>query len=403
MTRAILTSCVALLVCAGLGDIAWAGKPKIAILGLEAAPGPSGAVDPATTQVAKDVTRELRQRAQAGASPYVIAPNSNKELTDEKLLMSCDNEKADCMAVIGAGLAADMLLYGRVERKGEVYRISLKLLDVKAKTIETSTDEAAVGGAVAGVSKRLYVKLIGDGPGGNGALLVRARAQSGGELRGARVMVDEDGKGELSGGKLTVTGVAEGRHTVAIEASGYSRFEEIVTVHGGEQVRIDAVLLDRSPGTTPPPAEGRSSFWKYTFWSSVVVGVAGGALAGYGYYAETRTITVTPRPGKDPMDQSGVSVDDCGRKNDTTALANERMVDFDTGAFRHACTWHTWHLVGWGVGIAGGVGAIVSLVQILRAPSDAEHAANGRARKSEVALVPILGRDVGGASLSLTW
>src|SRR5690349_6728141 len=112
MSKALSSACLVLLIC--FGGSAWAGKPKIAVLGLEVAPGPTGAVDPEMTQVARDITKELRQRAQSGASPYVIAPNSNKELTDEKLLMSCDNEAASCMVVIGAGLATDLLLYGRV-------------------------------------------------------------------------------------------------------------------------------------------------------------------------------------------------------------------------------------------------------------------------------------------------
>ena len=40
------------------------------------------------------------------------------------------------------------------------------------------------------------------------------------------VMVDDEPRGELAHGKLTVKALAEGRHTVAIEADGYRRFEE---------------------------------------------------------------------------------------------------------------------------------------------------------------------------------
>jgi hypothetical protein len=143
MRKALSSACLVLLIC--VGGSAWAGKPKLAILGLEVAPGPTGIVDPAMTQVAKDITKELRQRAQSGASAYVVAPNSSKELTDEKLLMSCDNEARECMAMIGAGLAADALLYGHVEKRGDDYRVSLKLLDIKAKTVEIGSDEMPIG------------------------------------------------------------------------------------------------------------------------------------------------------------------------------------------------------------------------------------------------------------------
>src|SRR5215510_4163216 len=111
MTR-VISICLGLLIC--LGGSAWGDKPKIAILGLEAAAGAGGAIDPGAQLVAREITRELRQRVQSPASPYVIAPNSNKELLDEKLLMSCENEALDCMVVIAAGLASDLLLYGRV-------------------------------------------------------------------------------------------------------------------------------------------------------------------------------------------------------------------------------------------------------------------------------------------------
>src|SRR5882724_2304926 len=47
MPKALSSVCLALLIC--FGGSAWAGKPKIAILGLEAAPGPSGTQEPETT------------------------------------------------------------------------------------------------------------------------------------------------------------------------------------------------------------------------------------------------------------------------------------------------------------------------------------------------------------------
>jgi hypothetical protein len=159
MARA-LSICLVLLCC---GGVAYGDKPRIAVLGLEVAPGPAGAIDPGAVLIAKEVTRELRQRVQAPSCPYAMAPNSSKELVDEKLLMSCDSEAPDCMVLIGAGLASDALLYGRVEKRGDSFRISLKLLDVKRKQIQPAVDDLAGGGVAAGV-RRLYSKLIGDGP-----------------------------------------------------------------------------------------------------------------------------------------------------------------------------------------------------------------------------------------------
>lgn len=402
MTRALHITYLAILwslgLSLGLGGAAWAAKPKIAILGLEAAPGPTGAVDPATTQLARDITKELRQRAQSGASPYTLAPNSAKELSDEKLLMSCDNEKAECMAVIGAGLAADMLLYGRIEKRGDAYRVSLKLLDVKAKTVEVAGDELPVGGAPGSVAKRLYTKMIGDGPGGNGTLVVRATTQSGGEPRTAKVIVDEELKGELTGGKLTVTGVSEGRHTIAIEAAGFRRFEEIITVHGGEQVPVNARLLDKAPIKAPPADEphGRSSGWKYVFWTTVGVGLAGAGFSGYAFYKQDKlTSAVAPTPGT-----AAITPDDCSNK------AQAKMRLSDPGKLDELCSWHDRHVYsGWGTGIVAGSMAILSGYMWYRntRQPDGERTATRPGRRPELAIVPVVTPDGGGASLSVRW
>jgi len=115
-------------------------KPKIAVLGLEVQTT-GGAPDPESTKIARDLTDGLRRKALGGAGQYVMAPNSERELIDEKLMASCLDENPKCMAQIGAGLKTDFLLYGRIDRNtkdcGDGYRVTLKLLDV-AKAAEVS-------------------------------------------------------------------------------------------------------------------------------------------------------------------------------------------------------------------------------------------------------------------------
>lgn len=392
MTKALSSLCLAVLLC--LGGSAWA-KPKIAILGLEAAPGPSGTVDPETTQVARELTKELRLRAQAGGSPYSVAPNSSKELVDEKLLMSCDNEAVSCMTVIGAGLAADVLLYGRVERKGEVYRASLKLLDIKGKTVEAGSDDMPVGGSVTGLSKRLYNKLIGEGASPVGTLTVKARSQTGGAITSGKVMIDEEPKGSLASGRLTLTGLAEGRHTLAIEAGGYQRFQETVTVRAGEQASLDAVLLEKDkvvPPSPSPPSSSSKLLWKVSLAAGVVL-VAGGG--GYAYYSNSNV-------GPQVKHINGaVGEGDCG-KDDATVMGTNPAIDLH--AFHRSCTWHYRTYGGFAVGAVGVVGAVASLIMLTRDTGPAEKPQTGaRSRKPSVAIVPTFTLDGGGASLSVTW
>jgi hypothetical protein len=399
MRKALSSACLVLLIC--FAGSAWAGKPKLAILGLEVAPGPTGVVEPAMTQVAKDITKELRQRAQSGASAYVVAPNSSKELTDEKLLMSCDSEARECMAMIGAGLAADAVLYGHVEKRGEAYRVSLKLLDVKAKTVEIASDEMPIGGSAAGVAKRLYTKLIGDSASVAGTLIVTARSQSGAAVDGGRVMVDEDRKGVLAGGKLTVTGLAEGRHTIAIEAGGLQRFEATVTVRGGEQSTIDALLLDR---IAPPPSHSHAGLWKVSLGVSLAVAAVGGGAAGIGYLGQSH---YNDQVKKNLMDVSGkmeeVGVGDCSQA-DLMGLMTMRGIKFNVGDFQSACNWHKVNVAGFVALGIGGAAAVVSLIMLIRDHGSEEQPPTGaRGKKPDIAIVPILTPGVSGASLSVTW
>lgn len=404
MTKALSSLCLVVLLC--LGGAAWA-KPKIAILGLEAAPGPSGTVDPETTQVARDLTKELRQRAASGASPYTVAPNSSKELADEKLLMSCDNEAMSCMAVIGAGLAADILLYGRVERRGEVYRVSLKLLDVKAKTAEAGGDEMPVGGSITGLSKRLYNKLIGDGASPVGTLTVKARSQTGGAITSGKVMVDEEPKGSLASGRLTLTGLAEGRHTLAIEAGGYQRFQEIVTVHAGEQASLDAVLLEKEkvvPSGPTSPSASSNLLWKVSLAASLAVAAGGG---GYSIYSYTKQNHQLDQSVLMIMGAEGASVGsgDCDRTEMAIIDNNSpKVTSFNYAALQSACKWKTQIYLGFVVGGVGVVGAVASLIMLSRDTGPGEKQPIGtRARKPSVAVAPMFTPDGGGASLSVTW
>jgi hypothetical protein len=402
-----------MLICSG--GSAWADKPRIAVLGLEAAPA-GGLIDPAAQLVAKEITRELRQRVQTPACPYTMAPNSSKELLDEKLLMSCDTEAADCMVVIGAGLASDVVLYGRVDRRGESFRVSLKLLDVKRRTVQPAIDETPVGAAVSGVSRRLYNKLIGDGPGSDGTLLVRARSDTGAAVRGGMVKVDDEPRGQLTGGKLIVTEVIDGQHSVAIEVPRHRRFEEIVMVRGGAQATIDALLhaTEPAPPERPetPVAPGRPSrLWKVAAGAGVAIALGGGGFAFYSYDREVNhnsprfRVAVDPLTGKSYQKFSAPDSSDCGKTDDQiTSERHTVFPDENRGIFDRACTWHTRTYLGIGVAAVGGLVAIGSLIMMSRDPGPPDRPVTGaRARRSELAILPIVTPELAGAQLSLAW
>jgi len=396
MARWLAHACVVLALC--FGGSAWA-KPKIAILGLEAAPGTGGTVDPATTQVARAITKELRQRARAVASPYTIAPNSNKELTDEKLLMSCDSEAASCMAVIGAGLAADVVMYGRVEKKGEVYRVSLKRLDVQAKTIETRSEELPVGSSVVGMAKRLYFGLVGQSS-MVGALTVKAVSQTGAVIANGNVTIDDQARGPLVAGRLTVNNLAEGRHVLGVEARGYRRFEETVTIRAGEPATINALLLIRDAAREPAP--DRSGLWRASFITSVAVAALGGAFAGYSFYQQ-ESGDPEPHPEVEGQIVPQLTNNECSLSV-AEIKEQKHIIVGNEAEFRRKCDWHPRIFYGFGVAGIGVVGALVSFVMLSRESGSSEPLRTGeRSAQRRVAVTPIVTPSLTGASLSVTW
>ena len=237
MIRQTLASSVFILLFLLCGTAA-AGKPTIAILGLEVIDDGSG-IEPKTTQFSKELTEELRKRPKAGTGPYALAPGSDKDLLEMKLLSGCESEGKDCMANIGADLAADRLLYGKVEKRSNGYQVSLKLLNVGAKTFERSISDIvpfgeATGANLASWGKKLYAKLTGATD--QGTLVVKANVDRG------TVYLDEQVKGNLSGGTARVAGLSEGKYKLAIEAEGHLRYEANVDVGGGGETVHEAEL-----------------------------------------------------------------------------------------------------------------------------------------------------------------
>jgi hypothetical protein len=213
-------------------------KPTIAILGLEVVDN-GGGVDEKSTKVAKDLTEALRARAKVGTGPFTLAPGSDKDLLEMKLLSGCDNEATACMASMGTELAADKLLYGKVEKQSGGFQVTLRVLDVSSKSNEkTTTDIIPVsesGGAeLTRWGKQLYNRLSGASD--QGTLLVKANVDRG------TIFVDKQVKGSLVGGSARIAGLSEGGHEIAIEAEGKLRYTAKVTVTGGEETTHNAEL-----------------------------------------------------------------------------------------------------------------------------------------------------------------
>jgi len=155
-----------------------------------------------------------------------------------------------------------------------------------------------VGSPAANMSKRLYTKLFGDAAApGTGVIVVKVRTQSGTPTDGSRVLVDDVLRGVLTRGKLTVTGVGDGPHVVAIEAPGYPRYEGLATVRSGKPATLDALLVEHA---TAPEQARHSPVWKWSLGAGIGLALAG---AGFAYYSNDQMVNhnkVTYTPATDP-------------------------------------------------------------------------------------------------------
>jgi hypothetical protein len=412
MIRAISATCIALMLL--LGGQAHAGKQLIAVLGLEVVDQQGGTPTPQDTQVAKALTEGLRGRAKLGNGPFQIAGNSDKELIDEKLLKNCDTEAPTCMAQIGADLGADVLMYGRIEKQGKSYAVTMKLLDVHRKLVEKSSNDTIPPSQTSEAeinrwAVNIYKKLTGQNTAGQ--ILVKvSNAERG------TILINGEEKGNITNGTGQVNGLEEGKYKVAIEVGGFRRWEESVTVKAGETTNVP-VKLEKMPdqggnggGTGPiiePPGGGGGTpvgpgggggggagMWKGVFLGSVAVGLAGGAWwiysfqkgQGYeslacenGYYANVVDAPVSCTPDtKNPQ---------------SLGYLNNRMD-----------AWKTQTYVG---GAIVGVGAVVGVIAfykgfIAKNGSSSEHAVNGRrVHRDRFVVTPIISPN--GAAVRLDW
>ncbi|MEJ7601514.1 MAG: PEGA domain-containing protein [Kofleriaceae bacterium] len=400
MTRAFSSVCLALVLIAAGASSALA-KTKLAILGLEVTASSGGKIDEEVGKVAKDLTGALRKRVDTGATNYQLVKDGEKELVDEKLMNSCESEKADCMAQIGAGLGADVLIYGKIEKQpGKGYQVSLKLLRVNGKAIESWAEpiQARETGAadLARIAKKGFAALTNENT--DGWLVVKTNIDRG------TVLINDKEVGTLSSGTARINDLPEGRHTLAIEpAEGtkYARWEDKITITAGKATERDIELKQLGPRIDCDPKvsldcggtvgdggkKSSTTVWKGVMIGGIAIGAAG---AGYWVYNFSKL--------KDFRDQTHVE------PPSTTCIDNVAGSDAcDNGKKASTRTW-----IGGGVAVGGVVIATIGLLKAYVFNNSSESSSPtstvGRQRKKrQIAITPIVAPDGGGATFRLDW
>jgi hypothetical protein len=397
MTRALSSVCLALVLIAA-GSSSALAKTKLAILGLEVTASSGGKIDEEVGKVAKDFTAALRKRVDTGSTNYQLVKDGEKELVDEKLMNGCENEKAECMAQIGAGLGADVLIFGKIEKTaGKGYQVSLKLLRVNGKSIESwsETINARETGAadLARIAKKGFAALTHENS--DGWLVVKTNVDRG------TILINGNEVGTLSSGRARINDLPEGRHTLAIEpAEGtkYQRHEEKISITAGKPTERDISLKEMGPlidcdpkvsidcgGTIGSGGKkgGGKGLWKGVMIGGIVVAAASGGFA----FVNFRKI----RDQEDLAQTNGL---DCDGDDEREKIC----VEGDSAALRAN--------IGWvGVGV-GSVAALVGVYMITRDSSETTSPTStvGRQRtRKRFAVTPIIAPNGGGATVRIDW
>lgn len=349
-------------------------RPRVAVLGLEV----TSAVDVRTTELAKDLTEGMRNRARIGAGPYAYAPSSERELIDEKLIKQCDNEAPTCMAEIGKELDVEVIVYGKLEKEDKVVRMSLHLLDVAKKTKLNRTSVTVPLGAskeeVKASARKAYEELAGaSASGGVGTVEVQSNVSSG------SVYVDDSATEVLDNGKATLT-LPEGRYRIAVESPGRQRKEITVTVKAEQVITQEFELVAGSK-----VAGGGTSgigFWKPAFVATAAIS-AGFTLYSLYLYISWKGDVDSIRASR-PNEPGLITAADCDHIGDTVEDKNGILTNLCSTRSRQITT-----------GIIGGV--FVPLVAVTGYMAFFRD--RGSKERTGIAITPVVTPTSAGASV----
>ncbi len=384
-----------------------AAKPKVAILGIEVTGG--GATDEKTIEAAKQITKGLRREANRPSGNFDVAPDSDKDLLEIKMLSDCSDEGRRCMAEIGQDLGAQRLIYGKLERKKGHYEISLKLLNTETRELDAQVseeipfDEMTSNDGLTRRVRAIYARLSGAPV--EAGLSITANAERG------TIYVDGKIKTTLSAGSAHIA-LSPGDHTIAIEADGYAKYETEVTAEAGatSTLRAELVVLEGGDGDGDEDARPGSG-WRVAFWTGVVV--TGAAGAGWTYSGlkvlsseddlNSASETATPPPDAE-LDDDGDYVNACRDFKRSTASDAQAVLDACDAGEKHR------NLVNYVFMPATIAGALFSAFAFYKgyvaakdAPSSERDARRRTRRRSPIVVSPAVGPDLVGAGLEITF
>jgi hypothetical protein len=264
---------VFLLLCLGLAQTAFA-QGNVVLLGLRSVEGDD--------EFANTLTGALREQAQ-DIEAWDVSDRAIS-LTQMSLAYGCEDFDASCLSEITAGLGAEKVIYGTVQRTSARddfdFNVTINLFDGQTGSIANTVSDLFPSkelppGELAIKSKQLVLRLGGMGD-IQGSILIRANVQT------ADVLLDGQPAGRVENGSLLLDNIQPGLHEVQVVQPDYQPFVESVSVKENEQSAVLGVLRAED-GTTEallPYQEPRDRGPSLEWLGWTLVGVGGGFVVG---------------------------------------------------------------------------------------------------------------------------
>ncbi|MGE0549657.1 MAG: hypothetical protein AB7O24_28485 [Kofleriaceae bacterium] len=173
-------------------------------------------------------------RAAGSKSALYRGKPTYKQLAQARVAVDCSAAEVSCTSAVGAKLGVDYMFAGTIESRGQRYVLELNVINVKTdKRVRSIRDVSSRGKPASRWARHVFARIVDDA---TGDLIVSCNAYRG------IVLVDGQPVTELYEGRATVAGLALGRHSLEIRATGYKPYTDEVLVDGTTNI---SVLLDR--------------------------------------------------------------------------------------------------------------------------------------------------------------
>lgn len=300
------------------------------------------------------------------------------------------------MAKIGSGLRADQLMWGKVEKSGGDYKITIKIINTNRKNADTwgpktISAKAAKTSALADLAHNAYDTLTGMNAGGT--LVLKSNVPTG------TVYIGDEEKGKIKDGTFVLT-LPENRYTVAIESTGFRRWEsDTVTIRGGQTETVEAELINlelgHERGGTESQHNSRTGL-KVLAGASLAVAAAAGAYWGYSVLGPQRKYENDGTLGEEWTQAK------CGDQDQIPQTTPQGQRDL----YADACAAYDNQKIAVPITIAAGAIGIGTLIYMAVTGTDDTESSTKTAgirkkKKPAIAITPIVSPTSGGANFRI--